>query len=332
MVDPVTIRGRKIHVDIIAELERFPWIRPRWSSDKLQAASPFRYDHSPSFFVRLEPHGEYPAGTWHDSGSSDPEWSSGGLVKLLSFLRQETYGETVDYLLGMYASDSDDEADEPTLDIPKLTAGKEPYKPLAMSLLTPYKFRHVYLGTRMITEAVQREMRVGFAPKANAVVIPWCNPNGTLGNVKYRKVGEKTFWYEKGGRPIREMLYGMDVVYKRKPSRVAICEAEIDALTIMSAGIPAIAVGGSSFNAAKRDLIRRSSIDELIVATDNDAAGRKLADQIMNTLMNSVTLRFAAIPGPYKDVNELAICEGLAKVAEVIGEAKGLRIPWKFGI
>ena len=41
----------ELDVDIRTELEAFPWIRPRWDSEKLIAASPFRYDRTPSFFV-----------------------------------------------------------------------------------------------------------------------------------------------------------------------------------------------------------------------------------------------------------------------------------------
>ena len=84
----IKIRGQTVNVDIQSELEVFEWSRPKWSESKLIACSPFRYDHSPSFFVNLD--GDY-AGTWGDSGAYDDEWSKGGFIKLLSFLRRETY-------------------------------------------------------------------------------------------------------------------------------------------------------------------------------------------------------------------------------------------------
>ena len=60
----IVLKNMPVEVDVEAELREFDWTRPTWNSDKLLAASPFRYDKSPSFFVRLEPYGEYPAGVW----------------------------------------------------------------------------------------------------------------------------------------------------------------------------------------------------------------------------------------------------------------------------
>src|SRR5690606_643145 len=98
-IEMITIRGQTLNIDIESELREFEWTRSRWTSDKLLAASPFRYDGHPSFFVNLT--GEY-AGTWADLGAYDAEWASGNFVKLLAFLRQETYEETEEYLLEMY--------------------------------------------------------------------------------------------------------------------------------------------------------------------------------------------------------------------------------------
>ncbi len=96
----VRIRGHDIEVDVRTELEAHDFERPRWTGDKLIACSPFRSESAPSFFVNLD--GEY-AGTWGDSGAYDSEWASGNLTKLLAFLRGETYEETEEYLLDLYA-------------------------------------------------------------------------------------------------------------------------------------------------------------------------------------------------------------------------------------
>jgi DNA primase len=95
----IKVRGFTYEVDIRTELEQFNWVQPKWSTDKLIAASPFRYDKTPSFFVNFT--GQY-AGCFGDSGAYDAEWASGNFVKLLSFLRNETYEETEEYLAGEY--------------------------------------------------------------------------------------------------------------------------------------------------------------------------------------------------------------------------------------
>jgi DNA primase len=147
-------------------------------------------------------------------------------------------------------------------------------------------------------------MRIGYDKQRRAVTIPWFNPDGSLGNVKYRRTDSKTFWYEKGARPIREMIYGIDVMYSRRIKRAAIVEAEVDALTLMSCGLPAIATGGTAFNAAKRDVILRSPIEEIIIVRDNDAAGRIWRNRVIADLYGKIDVSIALVPGDYKDANE----------------------------
>lgn len=297
-------------VDVRAELEVFPWVRPRWTADKLIAASPFRYDTHPSFFVRLEPYGPYPAGTWADSGAVDPEWRSGNFVKLLAFLRGETYEETTEYLTvkygyAPYAPPTDEEI--PQLRLRPLCPRGSPVKRIDERILDAYRYRHPYLTRRGISESVQRLMGVGYDRNSRAITIPWRNPDGTLGNVKYRRVNEKTFWYARGGRPIREMVYALDVVYKRKIKRAVIVEAEIDAMTLMSVGIPAIAVGGTAFNEYKRDLIVRSPLEEIVIMADHDEPGQALKRRLITALTPYMRVRVAGYPARFKDANELAV-------------------------
>jgi hypothetical protein len=290
-------------VDIREELETFSWVRSSWSSDKLLAASPFRYDNQPSFYVYLTDTATAAAGSWGDSGASDPEWQRGGIVKLLAFLRDETQRETLDYLRIKYGCGPPDESDEPTLSPIKLSIA-EPYRPLNARILDEYRFRHPYLERRGISEAVQRLLKIGYDRNRQAIVIPWLNPDCSLGNVKYRRVDSKTFWYEKGGRPIREMVYGLDVIYRKGIRRAAIVEAEIDAMTLMTAGIPAIATGGSGFGERKRELIVKSPLEEIVVFRDNDPAGRAWRNRIVDGLHRNLNVKLAYIPRQHKDVNE----------------------------
>jgi DNA primase len=292
------MRGR----DVRAELEAFEWTRATWTDDRLIAASPFRYDKTPSFYVYLTDTPTSKAGYWGDPGADDPACGRGGIVKLLAFLRNETEYDTFEYLrykYGDYAAESEDI----TLNPLRLEV-KETRRPLPMTLLDRYHFRHPYLERRGISEAVQRLMRVGYDRTRQAVVIPWFNANGTLGNVKYRSVRSKTFWYEKGGRPIREMVYGLDVIYSRKIRRAAIIEAEVDAMTLMSAGIPAIATGGAAFSDFKRELIAKSPLEEVVLFRDNDTAGRKWRNQAVAGLFPYIDVRIALVSAAFKDVNE----------------------------
>jgi 5S rRNA maturation endonuclease (ribonuclease M5) len=289
-------------IDIRAELEEFSWTRPQWHADKLIAASPFRYDHSPSFYVYLEDTASASAGNWGDSGAYDAEWAKGGIVKLLAFLHNETEEETTDYLRDKYEVRV---GDTMTLNLPALKL-KRKRQPLT-NVITPQV--SPYLSNRGITEDAQRLAGVGFDGSKSAVLIPWRLPNGKLANIKYRATWGKAFWYEKGGIPIRELVYGIDRVYRERLTDVVLCEAEIDALTWESAGVRAIAVGGANFTDSQADVIKRSPIESLTICADNDKAGEKLRNQVVSKLGVAVKLSEVRIPHSYKDVNE-AVSKG----------------------
>jgi 5S rRNA maturation endonuclease (ribonuclease M5) len=321
----IQINGRNIDVDIRAELEQFPWTNADWSRpDKLIAASPFRYDRKPSFYVYLENTPTAPAGSWGDSGAYDTEWAKGGFVKLLAFLRNETESETIEYLLNAYAFD---DSGNLTLRPPKFRVERI-RQPFDESKLAPFEFRYDYLLSRGISEHVQRQMGVRYSAREAAVVIPWRLPNGKLANMKFRKTRGKAFWYfnvEKTGWPIRELVYGIDVVYAQRAKRAVICEAEIDAMSVMECGVPAIAVGGSAFNRTKAEIILRSPIEELTVLTDNDKAGRKLREEIIRHLAGKIRLRNAFVDG-CKDANELLVMRGKSALRKAVDESEGVRV------
>jgi DNA primase len=299
-------------IDYRAELEKYSWTRPKWSADKLIAASPFRYDKTPSFFVTLT--GEY-AGCFGDSGAYDAEWAGGNFTKLLSFLRNETYEETEEYLRYEYGL-PDNQTDLVTLKPINLRIQRV-RQSLSADILAQYTEDYTYLKNRGISERVQRQMGVLYDTQGKAAVIPWYGADGRLANVKYRKVYGKTFWYLKGGRPIRELLYGINDVGKT----AVICEAEIDAMSWMEAGYSAVAVGGASFNSWKRDVILRSPIEELIIATDNDKAGGKLRREIEAMMRGHVRLRHAYVGGEAKDANEALMKYGAEALREAVEES-----------
>jgi DNA primase len=285
-VPTIKIRSHSVDVDVRTELEQFNWTRPKWSADKLIAASPFRYDKSPSFFVTFT--GEY-AGTWGDSGAYDAEWASGNFTKLLAFLRNETYEETEEYLLGEYGR-QDDQSETVALRPISLVIQRN-RQPLNADILAKYTEDFSYLKKRGISEETQRQMGVLYDRESRAAVIPWRSANKCLENVKFRTVYGKTFWYYKDGRPIRELIYGIE---QAQPTTI-ICEAEIDAMSWMEAGYAAVAVGGASFNGWKRDLLLRSPVEEIIIATDNDKAGGKLRREIEEAMKGHVRVRQAYV-------------------------------------
>lgn len=302
---------------ISLELGNYRWDKERWTSEKFTSSSPFRPgDSTASFYVWLEdnPRSNARAGDWGDYGAVDEGWRRGDFVKLLSFLRGEDAESTREYLRYTYETEWTSE-DDITLNPPRLTVSTA-RKPLDIGLLDQYADRHPYLAGRGISEAIQREYRVGYDRVRQAVTIPWFTADGRLANILYRSVNSKVFWYEKGGWPIRELLFGMDIVYQRKAKRVGLCEAPIDALFLTACGLKAIAVGGTAFNEAKRDLIIRSPIEEVILFTDNDAPGEEMKRKVIEMLSGYVDIRDVTYPDGCKDPCDVGDPEVIREMME----------------
>jgi hypothetical protein len=285
-------------VDVRAEIEKYEWGNATWSDDKLIAASPFRYDNSPSFYVYFT---DERAGFFGDSGAFDDEFRRGGIVKLLSFLRNETTEETIEYLEETYGAQELAEGD--TIILPTISI-KQRRKRVVIpeSIVSAYEDEYTYLLGRGIDESTQHKLGIKYNRERNAVALPWRHPNSQLANVKYRKVNSKAFWYESAAHPIRELVYCLDVINRDLAKKAYICEAEIDAASFWAMGFPAIATGSGSISPIQVELIAKSPIEQLVIAVDDDAAGDHLAAQIhghFHTRMPVSRVKF----GGEKDAN-----------------------------
>ena len=314
----------EIPVDYEAELRMFSWENanwdsPYWDGKKLQASSPFREDRRPSFYVWLqdEPLFNAKAGQWGDSGADENGYIRGSFPTLLAYLRNESIDETIDYLIAKYCPEIKGDRNaihESVMDavIQRDRSRQTHLKPMDPSILDRFDHPCDYLIKRGIDPRVMRAMRCGYDPESRSVTLPWFSPKGDLVNIKYRRIDSKFFWYtpiREGAPPIRSHLYGIDVIHRKGCDAAVIVEAEIDALYVMSAGYPAVAVGGSKFSKEKAGLIKRSPIKRLIIATDNDAAGRALRRQIVQELRGYVRLFNLWRPVKYKDVNDIPMGE-----------------------
>lgn len=300
----IKVSGQEIDVDIQSELEAFDWQRAKWSSDKLIAASPFRYDRSPSFFVNIE--GKY-AGYWGDSGAYDDDWKSGNFVKLLSFLRNETFFESEEYLCTKYLEG----------EIVKLNVKmKNSIDRISISRDIIKKQTSPYLSKRGISDGVQAQAGIGSSRHYGFVAIPWYHVTGEMANVKYRSTKGKMFFYEKGGHPIKELVYGANL-YVKSTKPLILCEAEIDALSWRTASYNAVAVGGVAFTKDHANILKRLPYSRLIVAGDNDKAGQKFNRQVISRMNDLEVLSFSLGNSRYKDANEVLMHEGIAGLVDI---------------
>jgi len=289
----------EVDVDFEAELREFDWNRPRWKENKLIACSPFRDESHPSFAVSYDK-----SGIFIDSGG-EGEWRSGSFIKLLSWLRNETWEETENYLLEKYFIIGFRDTDELELSFEGWEPKKKVNEVIPQAVLDSYKFTHPYLEEqRGIEEVYQRALKIGYDPVKEAIAIPIFDKHGKLVNIKFRSVKSKIFWYE-NNNPVRDHLYLLDLCMKKKAKRVYLVESEIDAITLFKNGFPAIAVMGGSLTKKQRRLLLDSGIETIVLATDNDKQGRRLAKSISVNIGGFIDIEYMEFPDRYKDVNDI---------------------------
>lgn len=306
----IDVRDRNIVVNTREELEEFEWgDDAKWSHEKLIARSPFRDDTTPSFFIRLEPHGDYPAGIWSDSGAHDERWYKGDFVKLLSFLRHETREETEEYLLDKYAP-KDGKRVLVTPHIPRNATHRPLDDGIIEVLPSPY------LTKRGISEDVQIHAGTGKGPYKGYVALPWKLMDGRLANVKYRATKGKMFFYEDDAWPIGRLVWGADSV---SPAEfIIVCEAEIDALSWRTVGFEAVATGHGAISDEQVDILLRLPTKKFIAGGDNDFVGNRFNNQLKRVLSKDRVvgnLNWERIT--HKDANDILCKEGEDKLKQL---------------
>lgn len=194
-------------------------------------------------------------------------------------------------------------------------------------------------------------------PRGNVVVFPFIERGAEVGR-KYRAPGKK-FWQQVGGR---RTFWNADVMddalLEGGHAALVITEGEIDALSALTAGFPfAVSVpdgapsvpsdgdpekldpldphqeasGKFEFMYNNRDRLKR--IKRFIIATDNDAPGKRLAAELVRRL-SPARCSFITYPPapvvpnddgstrPCKDLNDVLMYLGAERVAQVLNNAK----------
>ena len=158
-----------------------------------------------------------------------------------------------------------------------------------------------WLRGRGLSDATIAAFRVGEQERdgKSYAVFPYLR-DGVLVNVKYRNVADKRDMRQEAGA--EPCLFGWHLI-DPDARRVAICEGEIDAMTLHQMGIPALSVNAGAGNHGwlENDWGRLERFSEILVALDNDEAGEKGARELIHRLGEE---RCKRLVFPAKDANE----------------------------
>jgi twinkle protein len=209
-------------------------------------------------------------------------------------------------------------------------------KPIAMNALQP---KHIeFLKNRGISQETAQNAQVFAAEKyfarlnkiTDAVAFPYYK-NGVLTSAKYRSIESKDFTQDQGGA---QDFFGIDRIDTALP--VVIVEGEIDALTLMEAGIPNVlsvpsgapmkVVDGKIDASEDRKFAFVWSANEIlksaphvVIATDTDSAGQALAEELARRIGKD---RCRVAKFNYKDLNEAFLDKGADEVKDIIARAE----------
>lgn len=124
--------------------------------------------------------------------------------------------------------------------------------------------------------------------------------DGELVNAKYRNADDKKDMRQEGGA--EPCLFGWHLIEPRERT-VAICEGEIDAMTLWQAGIPALSVnaGAGNHQWIESDWDRLERFSDILVCFDADEAGQKGAKEVIRRLG---VARCRNLIFPAKDAND----------------------------
>lgn len=244
------------------------------SFDEANAICPFHEDHSPSLRFNLR------NGLWLCHGCGE-KGNVQTMAMLLDVAAPDDEQVTIDEL-GAKLQALSEEADD-------LREGMRLFNEawLDQFLVDEKRIKKFWKGRRGISKTIIDTFDLGWDGTNDAAIIPLRTPEGLLMGVIRRFTEPDAKWKylnPKGFKRAESLLF-LDRV---SGTTVALVEGPIDALKCWSAGVPAVAIYGSSLSSHQADLLRRHGVATVVSFFDNDPAGRLATMRADQTLRGIV--------------------------------------------
>ena len=173
--------------------------------------------------------------------------------------------------------------------------------------LDNYRWTHPYWAERgIIDEEIIELFDLGYDKQTRCITFPVRDRHGNCEFVAKRSVDTKFFQYPPG---VSKPLYGLYELYHttyisgtRKAPSIILCESMIDCILLWQSKHPALALNGLGNDRQFRQL-RNLDVRHIVLATDNDKAGKDARERIRKYVQNKI---FSEIifPEGIKDIGE----------------------------
>lgn len=172
------------------------------------------------------------------------------------------------------------------------------------SVLDSYRYYHDYMYERKLTNEIIDLFDVGYDKKTQCITFPVKDLEGDVVFVQTRSVKTKFHHYAAGVNKT-DYIYGAYEVLKYYPDAtdVVVCESIINALTLWTIGIPAVALMGVG-GGRQYEILASLPFRCYTLALDPDPAGQEAMDKIIARLKRKKVL-FRYIYPDSRDINDL---------------------------
>lgn len=168
------------------------------------------------------------------------------------------------------------------------------------SILDNFQSWHPYMAKRKLSQEVCEKFEVKYDDKTKCIVFAVRDEKGKLMMLTRRSVEGKKFIIDADKEKPVYMLYHL---LQNNIKTAIVTESQINCLTCLSYGLPAIALFGTGTK-HQYDILRKSGIRHYILCFDGDEAGRKGAKRFIDGMSKDVFITDIKIPTG-KDVNDL---------------------------
>lgn len=156
-----------------------------------------------------------------------------------------------------------------------------------------------YLKGRGITKDSVEKYLIGYSEKQDMITIPIFSPDRICVGMVGRSIEGKEF-KNTPGLPRSKTMF--NIQRNKVASKVFVVESSFDAIRIEQVGGKALATLGSNISRKQKDLLKKY-FTSIIVVSDNDDAGRDMAEKLKMSLGNLVIE--GRLPESVKDVSDL---------------------------
>lgn len=173
------------------------------------------------------------------------------------------------------------------------------------NILKSFQSYHPYMDKRKLTKKVVEAFKIKYDPKSESLVFPVWDEQGRLVMLTRRSVNNKSFYIDKDKE---KPVYLMNFIRERGITEVAVAESQINALTLWSWDVPAVATFGCNITQKQMDVFNKSNLRHIYLCFDGDAAGRKGTKKFIEQIRKDIFVDVIILPNG-KDINDLSEAE-----------------------